>query len=90
MLVKLNDWPSFFTSSLYQWLFKNLTGGDVSASFDWPQIFGSALHFLWRIRNEEIFEKLTPSPSEIYNCFCVVFSSNLVERDLIDVHLTRP
>ena len=33
---------------------------------NWPLLFGSAVHFLWPVRNEGLFENVTPSGFEIF------------------------
>ena len=77
-LVPRSKWPDFFTASFHSWLLSNLVGCWLIEGQPWGCVFGFAIHFLWRIRNKELFQHTTPSPSSIYNRFCHVFQSNLI------------
>ena len=70
--------PSFFFASTNTWLFHNLNGLCLAACRHWAHLFGVAVHFLWCIRNEEIFERLAPTPEEIFNRFQAVLHGRLL------------
>ena len=38
-------------------------------------LFGSAVHFLWRVRNEELFQLATPSIKDMFERFWSIFQS---------------
>ena len=80
-LVKPEDSPNFFTASIHHWLSSNLRNGHIHAGLDWPQVFGSALHFLWQARNEELFESVTLNPDKLFSKFWAVFHDNLMTLD---------
>ena len=67
--------PEFYTSNVRDWLFLNLQRNDHRVD-DWSVLFGLATHFLWRVRNEELFELSTPSVSDILNRFWALFHSH--------------
>ena len=85
-LVRPSDWASFFIAHTHLWLASNLKGGHILAGSNWPQIFGSAMHFLWRSRNEEIFENIVLSPDELFSKFWAIFHGNWVATDFTDSH----
>ena len=60
--------PEFYTSNVRDWLFLNLQRNDHRVD-DWSILFGLVAHFLWRVRNEELFELSTPSVSDMLNRF---------------------
>ena len=39
------------------------------------------MHLLWRVRNEEIFEWITPTPEEVYNRFQAVLHGSLSDTN---------
>ena len=68
-LIRLDPhefWNSFSILFLQAWLLENLKGHLLIDGHPWSYIFGPAIHFLWQIRNEELFQLLTPSVDEIY------------------------
>ena len=75
-LVPHDDWPAFATMSLHFWLASNLQNSAMVNEQPWCYIFGSALYFLWRTSNEEIFQALTPSSEEILHYFWTFFHRN--------------
>ena len=48
----------------------------------WSYAFGSAIHFLWSIRNEELFQLVTPTMDEMLECFWQCFHSNHISSTL--------
>ena len=73
-LLDPSSHPEFFTSNTRDWILLNLKGIPY-CSINWPFLFGVAVHFLWKIRNEVIFQLVTPSVDDICARFWVVFSS---------------
>ena len=68
-LVPNNRWVKFFTAPLKHWSSMNLASGWRIEGHKWSLVFGSAIHFLWKIRNEELFLHLTPSLDHILEQF---------------------
>ena len=53
-LAKHSNWPNFFNANLHQWLL-NLQANWLLIGHEWGYLFGTVLHFLWRIQNKEVF-----------------------------------
>ena len=73
--------PDFYTLDVHQWLLLNLKNNILGYN-NWPLLFGSAVHSLWWIRNEELFDLATASTAEIYDRFSVVFQAQQVDNAL--------
>ena len=79
---KPSQWASFFSSNLHPWSHNNLRGGDCDTQFDWSHIFGAALHFLWKARNEEIFKRVVLSQEDLFHQFWRYFHSHIINREV--------
>ena len=66
-LIGLVQFPQFYTSSLRAWMTWNLQKSASSPCDLWDMIFAVAIHYLWRMRNQEIFELITPSSDELFS-----------------------
>ena len=66
-LIDLVQFPQFYTSSLRAWMTWNLQKSASSPGDLWDMIFAVAIHYLWRMRNQEIFELITPSSDELFS-----------------------
>ena len=74
-LVDAEAHPQFFTSNTRSWIQWNLTSSGSLLGFTWAQLFAIAIHYLWCVRNQEIFDHHTPSDEEIFHRFWIVFRS---------------
>ena len=83
-LIDAEIFPEFYTSSLKTWMLWNLDLKNPIAGQNWTRVFASGIHYLWRIRNQEIFEGLVPSDDDIFNRFWVVFKSQILYVDCIE------
>ena len=87
-LLPATHWLNFFTADLHRWLRFNLVADWEVEGHCWSHIFGSALHYLWRVRNEEVFQQSTPNPIQIYDRFWHYFKRNLIPIVVGDSILT--
>ena len=55
MLLLAGKWPAFFNATLHTWLLDNLQNMELINGHTWSQVFASVAHFLWCIRNEDLF-----------------------------------
>ena len=83
------QYPHFYTAAVHSWLKWNLSQYDIFPGFSWPNIFASGVHYLWKIRNQEIFDLITPSQDDIFAKFWSVFRSQHLYSDLSNP-LDRP
>ena len=83
-LLDAELFPEFYTSSLRNWMLWSLELKNPIAGQNWTRVFASGIHYLWRIRNQEIFEGLVPSDDDIFNRFWVVFKSQILYVDCIE------
>ena len=55
MLLPADKWPDFFIATLRTWLLDNLQNMELVNGHIWSQVFALVAHFLWQIRNKELF-----------------------------------
>ena len=80
------SFPQVFINYTRDWISLNLPKHAVMVGdLHWPTIFGCAVHFLWRVRNEENFQLATHSVSNMFQCFWPMFLSHqqVFSRDLM-------
>ena len=83
-LVDAEMFLDFYTSSLRSWMRWNLDIQNPIASQNWSRIFASSIHYLWHIRNEEIFYGVVPSDDDIFARFWSVFKSQVLYVTCVD------
>ena len=73
-LVDLIQFPEFYTTNVHDWLLNNLSHKGNSDE-GWSILFSSVVHFLWRVRNEELFQLGTPFIKDMLEHFWFIFQS---------------
>ena len=89
-MIDAETYPDFFTASLRTWVFSNLknpSASYLSTDYGWSEIFGMAIHYLWRIRNEETFDSCVPSDTDVFYRFWIVFKSQQLYVDKVSSSL---
>ena len=83
-MIDAETYPTFYTYSLRSWVHWNLELNNPIAGNSWPCVFASAVHYLWRIKNQENFQFITPSEDDIFSRFWLVFKSQNLYVDYVD------
>ena len=74
-LADMIAYPQFYILPTQFWIQWNLSHSNLIGGLGKTHIFATAIHYLWRIRNLESFDLLTPSRDEVYNHFWLIFKS---------------
>ncbi|KAJ1378317.1 Ribonuclease H-like superfamily [Sesbania bispinosa] len=66
-LIDPNEWASFFSMGLHQWVKKNLLDFSFSATdTPWSFVYPTAVWLIWKDRNDLIFNKKTELPGNLF------------------------
>ena len=84
MILPEDKWPTFFNENLYTWLLDDLQNRELVNGHIWNQVFASAAHFLWRIRNEDMFQHSTPCDVDLVQRFWLCFNRIKLHESLVN------